>query len=363
LDIVRPPLDAEVRDLRKVIEATNNLFLSHKADIATTIRQSLQAATGSLRAGAQKIFAQQNLAFENTNLPREYIRQITTQVIGDFLTAVRSAVDRHQLISWADRAPDIVRIIDNAMAELDIELARVAKLAEVGHPKVEQLPQGSAHAFDQLSFDGKTFDAGSDAVQIAADQRRRATAAIAADPYSQQPVTSVIVRQEEPRDHPPSTMHSGQPPTTVSSGRAVRAKTSVGQAVLDNDFGIALAGVTLLASLDARIADLKEKRANSDEAHALVAELEDLRGRVELFLAAAEEFSKRSGEEDKVVTAKLSFLDGMKDIWAHRHLQIAADPTSAIIAGTIVGGKKVVDALKAAAELAKAGSETSTSTK
>ena len=63
----------------------------------------------------------------------------------------------------------------------------------------------------------------------------------------------------------------------------------------------------------------------------------------------------------------MSFGDGVKDIWDKRHLQMAdvgllgmaagichiVDPLSVVIAGAIVGGKTVVDAIKAAAELAK----------
>ncbi len=118
--------------------------------------------------------------------------------------------------------------------------------------------------------------------------------------------------------------------------------------------------------LDERLAVLRSSRINSD--HQLIADYEDLKARVERFLAAAEGFAVAKVEEAAVVKSNTSLTEGLKHIWSERHLQMAdvgllgvatlicqlADPLSVVVAGSIVGGKKVVDAIKAAAELAKA---------
>jgi hypothetical protein len=100
-----------------------------------------------------------------------------------------------------------------------------------------------------------------------------------------------------------------------------RASTAVGRAVLLNSQTLQLVAMTFRAALDDAIEQLKEKRLN--DAHARIDELEDLKRRVETFLGVASAFTADKGDEKAVVAARFSFMDGFRNIWEKRHLQIA----------------------------------------
>jgi hypothetical protein len=139
-------------------------------------------------------------------------------------------------------------------------------------------------------------------------------------------------------------------------------RTVVGKAVVLNFADIELLGWAFVGLLHERIETLKAALPNSDEAKAQIEELEDLKRRVEAFLNSASQFVTDKADEQAVVTTHLSFVDGLKNIWTRRHLQIAdmtlfgigvaicqmAAPMSVAVSGALVGGKTVVDAIKAA---------------
>jgi hypothetical protein len=123
--------------------------------------------------------------------------------------------------------------------------------------------------------------------------------------------------------------------------------------------------------LEARLDELCNARGNTDEHHQQITRYEDLKQKVEDFLAKAANYAVTKVDEPSVVKASASLLDGVKRIWAERHLHIAdigllgtaamvcrfTGPLPTVVAGTIVGGDKVADALKAAVELAKSPTE------
>lgn len=148
---------------------------------------------------------------------------------------------------------------------------------------------------------------------------------------------------------------------TVQKARAP-ARSEIGKAVLQNIDAIELAGLSFLALIKERLEALKQERLNTDEANQQIADLDDLKRRVEEFLGAATQFKADEALERTVVAARFSLANGLNNIWEKRHLQIAdvglfgiavlicqmADPLSVAVAGTVVGGKTVADAIKAA---------------
>ena len=101
---------------------------------------------------------------------------------------------------------------------------------------------------------------------------------------------------------------------------------------------------------------------NNDDAHNKAAEYEDLRRRCSEFLHAAGQFVVSGRNKPELANANISLVEGVKRIWTKRHQDIAtvgllgvaaaichlADPMSVAVSGAIVGGKNVVDAIKAA---------------
>jgi hypothetical protein len=141
----------------------------------------------------------------------------------------------------------------------------------------------------------------------------------------------------------------------------VRAQSTVGRAVLQRIGDIEWIGWSFVALLEGRIAVLKEQRLNSDEATKDIEDLEDLKRRVEEFLAAASQFARNKAPEQPVEKTHVSLADGLKNVWDQRHLAIGdwgllalgawllhmTDPLSVLAAGTVVGGPKFSDAIKA----------------
>jgi hypothetical protein len=117
----------------------------------------------------------------------------------------------------------------------------------------------------------------------------------------------------------------------------------------------------LLILIDERLDSLRQKRDNTDEAYDAMAAYEDLKQRIEVFLAA-------KTKETSVVATTISFATGISNWWSKRHVQIcdkALDMglfgtgvticllggTGGFLAGAIpgamVGGKPVVEVIKA----------------
>ena len=176
-------------------------------------------------------------------------------------------------------------------------------------------------------------------------------------------VRSVNASNPQPIEIGAVNVEAGKPElgTPALTENVSRARTVVGRAVLLNFQTLQFAGITLLAAIDDAIDKLKQPRHNDDDTHNFIDELEELKRRVKEFLSVASAFVANNGEEKPVAEARRSFTNVALDIWEKRHLQIAdwtmltsaatilslTGPVPAIVAGTVLGGSKVADVLKA----------------
>lgn len=145
-------------------------------------------------------------------------------------------------------------------------------------------------------------------------------------------------------------------------GHTSPQRTIIIRTVLSNQVHVQLAATALLSAIELKIEVLRATGSNSE-----IDEFHDLKRRVEEFLAAN---SKR--QEAPIADATLSIADGLRCFWTEKHLSICektldmtlfgaglafcgiagvlAVPT-ALTVGAIVGGKNVVEAIKAGAKL------------
>ena len=163
---------------------------------------------------------------------------------------------------------------------------------------------------------------------------------------------------------PSSQIRSTANPPEVEAGRTVRV-TVIGRSVLNNQTALQLSALALLNSLDAKLAQLRDARSNSEDP----ATYEDLKRRVEDFLAGCS-----AAEEAPAVKSTLSLADGLKNWWANDHISIcnkalnlglfsgglaicslagALGTPSVVTIGTLIAGKDIPDALAACVKLLK----------
>jgi hypothetical protein len=126
-----------------------------------------------------------------------------------------------------------------------------------------------------------------------------------------------------------------------------------------------LAALSLLASLDAKLEQMRSERSNSEDP----AQYEDLKRRVEEFLAASS-----SNDDVPIVETSFSLADGLRDWWNKDHVNICKKalnmglfagglsicaaagvlgPLSVVTVGTLIAGKNFSGALDACAKLLK----------
>jgi hypothetical protein len=160
-----------------------------------------------------------------------------------------------------------------------------------------------------------------------------------------------------------------RPPTKRGGG----ARTAIGTAVLKNLVEIELIGASFIRLIDVRLESLQRERPNSGEActarDEAIADYQDLRNRIEAFLRDASRFAAKKVEEEPVVKTGTSLAAGIGNWWSRRHVQICDKSfdiglfgigfsmcllggvdakLAAAIPGAMVGGKPVVDVIKAA---------------
>lgn len=148
-----------------------------------------------------------------------------------------------------------------------------------------------------------------------------------------------------------------------------RARTTIGKAVLTNRAAIDLIAASFLVLIDERLESIRAGRSNSEEADAARDQLEDLKRRVEEFLGATSIFATtKKTKEEFVVKTTTSFATGIGNWWSKRHVQICdrsfemglfgigvticllagtGGILAAAIPGAMVGGKPIVDVIKA----------------
>jgi hypothetical protein len=151
-------------------------------------------------------------------------------------------------------------------------------------------------------------------------------------------------------------------------------RTKIGKSVFRNSSTITVETVSIFLLIEEKLASLHAQEPNSDEAKherdEKIANYEHLRMQVGEFRLAVELFVKGNIQEATVVKSTLTFAEGIKSWWTKSHHQIcerafdmalfcsavgvctlagAGGPLSVSIPGAMVGGKPVVDVIKAVA--------------
>ena len=173
---------------------------------------------------------------------------------------------------------------------------------------------------------------------------------------------------------------SGRASMSVRPG-AIKPRTKVGRAVIKNSAEIDLIGVSLIALIDDKIESLRreQERLNSEESRAAldraILDWSDLKRKVEAFLESVSQFAAKQTGESAVTEKTYSLVDGVRDWWSRRHVQICdklfdkalqasdvalfgtvlglcglagVEPNLTVaISGTWFGGKGVADVIKA----------------
>jgi hypothetical protein len=141
--------------------------------------------------------------------------------------------------------------------------------------------------------------------------------------------------------------------------RPARPNTKVGKSIIENQVQIVLSADALLLLIDDKLASLRTRRLNSDEAQQEIAQHEELKRNLVDFRQATLKFLAGTLEEDSAIEAANSFSDtikvsskfldmGLFILGATICTMIGSDATIAtIVSGALVGGGSVTAALKA----------------
>ena len=130
--------------------------------------------------------------------------------------------------------------------------------------------------------------------------------------------------------------------------------------VLNNRVAVQITALSMLAALDLKIETLRASGSNPE-----ITALDDLKRRVEEFLAAHEK-----AEETAIVDTTLSIADGLRRYWTENYDKICdtgllgvglsfcaaagalgVSDTTMLTVTALAGGNRVVDVVKAAADL------------
>jgi hypothetical protein len=154
---------------------------------------------------------------------------------------------------------------------------------------------------------------------------------------------------------------NGEAPDVADfAGRVTSRRTVIIRTVLSNRVAVQLTALSLLAALDLKIEMLRAGGSNSE-----ITEFDDLKRRVEEFLAANEK-----AEETAIADTTLSIADGLRRYWTERYERICdlglaglglsfcaaagafgVSDTNILAVTALAGGDRVVGAVKAAADL------------
>jgi hypothetical protein len=154
---------------------------------------------------------------------------------------------------------------------------------------------------------------------------------------------------------------SGEAPDIAQfEGHVTSRRTVIIRTVLNNRVAVQLTALSLLAALDLKIETLRASGSNSE-----ITAFDDLKRRVEEFLAA-----NKKGEETAIANTTLSIADGLRRYWTKKHETICdtallgvglsfcgvagafgVSETTILTVTALAGGQRVVDVVKAAADL------------
>jgi hypothetical protein len=177
---------------------------------------------------------------------------------------------------------------------------------------------------------------------------------------------------KQPQRAKPRRLTTRDPNTRSKRKVKVVPKTEVGKATKKNRDQIVFSADALSSLVDARLESLRAERPNSDDGISIrdraIAYHEDLRQRLTTLRGATLAFSVGKVEENKVIGALNSLMRAIADWWEKDHERIcrsafdlglfltymhvcsmagAGGNLAASISGALVGGKPVVDAIKA----------------
>ena len=171
----------------------------------------------------------------------------------------------------------------------------------------------------------------------------------------------------EPPVPPKTPTYNSSPNETKRESGWPSTKTEIGRAVLQNRTHIVLSAESLLLLIDERLASLVADRRNSAEAQDEITRYQELKQRLEAFRGAALAFSAGKVEEKAIVDTTNSLVRGINNWWTKSHAQIcqktfemglflsavvlcsltgSGGALTVAVAGALVGGKPVIDAIK-----------------
>jgi len=153
---------------------------------------------------------------------------------------------------------------------------------------------------------------------------------------------------------------NGEAPDIAQFVGHVTSRTVIIRTVLNNRVAVQLTALSLLAALDLKIETLRASGSNSE-----ITAFDDLKRRVEEFLAANEK-----GEETAIADTTLSIADGLHRYWTEAYDKVCdtgllgvglsfcavagafgVSETTILTVTALAGGQRVVDVVKAAADL------------
>jgi hypothetical protein len=160
-----------------------------------------------------------------------------------------------------------------------------------------------------------------------------------------------------------------EPPEAGQPRKSRRLRSAVGRSVRANNVTIILSVASLVLLIDEKIASLRDERRNDQDALAeVIAHYEGLRRDLEALRDVAIEVRQGTADDKTVTKATGTFSDCVRKWWNKRHDEIctkACDAslfvscvglcslvgcggaTAVAVSGALIGGKPVVDALKA----------------
>jgi hypothetical protein len=180
------------------------------------------------------------------------------------------------------------------------------------------------------------------------------------------PSATLIELPEEPAEQVPEAASLGRSP------RSRRYRTAAGRVIVQNAAQIELQTASLTLLIDEKLATLRAERPNSREAQKRrddqIADYERLKAQLEQLRTAAGAFSKAPKKERAAVEATKTFAEGVRSWWTKSHQRIcerafdmglflsavgicsiagAGGTLGVVISGALVGGKPVIEAVKA----------------
>src|SRR6266446_2397611 len=164
--------------------------------------------------------------------------------------------------------------------------------------------------------------------------------------------------------------------SNTKSAKTRRMRTAIGRSVQANSVTIILSVASLVLLIDDKLASLRDERRNDRDALAEeLAHYESVRRDLEALRDVAIEVKRGKADDKAVIKATTTFSEGIRNWWNKKHEEICAKaydaafrtydaalfvscvglcsllgcegPITVAVSGALIGGKPVIDALKA----------------